>query len=324
MNRTKLLAFIYVTILSTSLWAQTAGYQADRALFERVCTSCHDCGWFLWPRSFKGWELTVDRMQTRAYEDGSEDGKSFTDEEAERIINFLTDFVGEGAFLAAPGEAATEPDGTVAEYDGTVIEAAVPDSEVPPTPDIVEPVVATIVEPTTPDAAEPVVATLVEPTIPDAAEPVVAAALSLPVSASKPHVGMPPSDRAMKRLWNPSMRALTGARVSGFAAVACLLGLLVSGFKRRTLKRRFRGVHVALALGLFVTLAIHGTVYIFEYGTPHVLWYWFGLIGFGALVTTELQGIVRKRFHKGLLISHITGACVGLVLSILHWIWAWL
>jgi hypothetical protein len=296
--RTKWLALISVTILSTSLWAQTKGYKADRALFERVCTSCHDCGWFLWPRSFKGWELTVDRMQTRAHEasgysdDGAEGGKSFTDDEAERIVNFLTDFVGDGVLLAATGEAETEPDGTVAEYAGTDVELPPPD--------------------------------LVEPATPDTTEPVVATAQSSPVSASKPHVRMPTSDRAMKRLWNPSMRALVWARVSGFAAVACLLGLLFSGFKRRTLKQHFRNVHVALALGLFVTLAIHCTVYIFEYGTPHVLWYWFGLIGFGALVTTELQGIVRKRFHKGLLMSHIVVAYVGLVLSILHWIWAWL
>jgi hypothetical protein len=314
MTRTKWLSFIYITILATSRWAQTTGYKADRALFERVCTSCHDCGWFIWPRSFKTWELTVDRMQTRAHEtsgyseDGSEGGKSFTDEEAERIVTFLTDFVGEGVLLDASGEPETKPDGTDDEYEGTFVAASAPDVELPPTPVPVEPVVATVVEPATPDAAEPVVI----------------AAQSLPASASKPHVGMPPSDRAMKQLWNPSMRALVWARVSGFAAVACLLGLLVSGFKRRTLKRRFRSVHVALALGLFVTLAIHGTVYIFEYGTPDVLWYRFGLIGFAALVITELQGIVRKRFHKGLLISHITGACVGLVLSILHWVWAWL
>ena len=103
-----------------------------------------------------------------------------------------------------------------------------------------------------------------------------------------------------------------------------MLGLLFSGFKRRTLKRHFRNVHVKLALGLFVFLSLHGVVYIFEYGTPHVLWYWFGLIGFGSVVITELQGLVRKRFHKGLLVSHIIGACVGLVLSLLHWVWAWM
>ena len=81
---------------------------------------------------------------------------------------------------------------------------------------------------------------------------------------------------------------------------------------------------MAFALGLFVTLSIHGIIYIAEYGTPGVTWYWFGLAGFLALIVTEVQGIVRKRFHRGLLISHIIGACTGLTLSILHWIWAWL
>jgi hypothetical protein len=314
MNRTKWLVFLSVAILATSLWAQTTGYRTDRALFERVCTSCHDCGWFLWPRSFKGWELTVERMRTRAYEaesysdDETQDEKSFTEDEASRIVTFLTDFVGSGVLLDAIDEPDTAPNSPVAEQVGTVTEAAVPDIEVPPTPDIVEPVVATVVAPATPDAAEPVVA----------------AALSAPVGASKPHVGMPSPPRLMKRLWNPSIRALLWARASGFAAVVCLLGLLFSGFKRKTLKHHFRNVHVKLALGLFVFLSLHGIVYIFEYGTPHVLWYWFGLIGFGAVVITELQGIVRKRFHKGLLVSHIIGACVGLVLSLLHWVWAWM
>jgi hypothetical protein len=288
MKRHKWTACFAIALLSATLWAQESGYKADRVLFERVCTSCHDCGWFLWPRTFKGWELTVERMRTRAYEatgyseDETEDGKGFTEDESERIVNFLTDFVGEGVLL----DAIDEPDA----------------------PDVVEPVVAKVVEPTTRVATEPVVT----------------AALSAPAGASKPHVGMPPPVRFMKRLWNPSILALVGARATGFLAVACLLGLLASGFKRRTLAIRFRKVHVALALGLFVTLAIHGTVYIFEYGTPHVLWYWFGLIGFGAVVITQLQGIVRKRFNKGLLVSHITGACVGLALSILHWVWAWL
>ena len=78
------------------------------------------------------------------------------------------------------------------------------------------------------------------------------------------------------------------------------------------------------AAGLFFALAVHGVIYLFEYGTPNVLWYWFGFGGFILLIVTELQGIVRKRFRKGLLISHIIGACAGLLVSMLHWIWAWL
>jgi hypothetical protein len=55
-----------------------------------------------------------------------------------------------------------------------------------------------------------------------------------------------------------------------------------------------------------------------------VLWYWFGLVGFVAMVVTQFQGILRKRFRRGLLAWHAAGACFGLALSILHWIWAWL
>ena len=272
MKRHKWPACLAVVLLSATLWAQETAYKADRALFERVCTYCHDCGWFLWPRSFKGWELTVERMRSRTYEE-----TEFTEDEASRIVRFLAEFVGEGVLLPDNIEPDVPADSSVPEEDvGNVVGIAAPVVDVPP------------------------------------------------VVAAKPHVGMPPPEGFMKRLWNPARGALVVARVSGFVAVACLLALLVSGFMRRTLKTRFRNVHVAAALGLFVTLAIHGTVYIFEYGTPQVLWYWFGLVGFGAVVVTQVQGLVRKRFHKGLLVSHITGACVGLVLSILHWIWAWL
>jgi hypothetical protein len=128
----------------------------------------------------------------------------------------------------------------------------------------------------------------------------------------------------VQRYWRPSRNALRGARVSGFIALGCLAGLFVSGFKRKALKMRFRPIHTWLALGLFVSLAVHGIIYIARYGTPGVLWYWFGLIGLLALIVTQVQGIVRKRFHRGLLISHITGACLAFALSILHWVWAWL
>jgi len=128
----------------------------------------------------------------------------------------------------------------------------------------------------------------------------------------------------VQRYWRPSRNALRGARVSGFLAVGCLVGLFFTGLKRKTLKLRFRPIHASLALGLFVSLTTHGVIYIAKYGTPSVLWYWFGVIGLLALIGTEVQGIVRKRFRRGLLVSHITGACLAFALSILHWVWAWL
>jgi hypothetical protein len=136
--------------------------------------------------------------------------------------------------------------------------------------------------------------------------------------------GMPEPRTVLKRFWNPSRGALSLARCSGFLSVASLLTLLASGFLRRRLKRRFRRIHVTAALVLFVSLSLHGIIYIFEYGTPNVLWYGFGLAAFVALIVTQVQGIVRKRFGRGLLTAHIAGACLGLVLSILHWIWAWM
>lgn len=293
--------------------AEASQFQDDYKLYSEKCTQCHEMTWYLWPRSFKGWQLTVENMQTYAYGD-----TSFTDEEAERIARFLGDYAGEGLIIVPEGESTSSVD--IASIDTGTIEP----EPVEPTVTELEPEVVAAVEPEVvePEVVEPEpeVVTAVEPEViePEAVEP--AAAVATAVQPAKPSVTIP----LRKRIWNPSRNALRVARTSGFIAVICLAGLLFSGFKRRTLKKRFRQVHVKLALGLFVSLSVHGIIYIAEYGTPSVTWYWFGLVGFIALIVTELQGIVRKRFHMGLLMSHIVGACLGLVLSILHWIWAWL
>ena len=242
--------------------AKAENYHEERQLYEKICLKCHAMSWALWPRSFKGWELTVENMRQYAYDDSM-----FTEEQGKRITEFLAKYAGEGELIE-------------------------PAEEMAETPEVEPPV-------------EPVVATDMKPIIEQVTDP------KIKISS-------------LKTLWNPSRNALLGARVSGFVAVACLLGLLASGFLRRKLKVNFRKIHVKLALGLFLSLAAHGIIYIFEYGTPSVTWYWFGLIGFILLIITQLQGIVRKRFRKGLLISHIIGACIGLIMSILHWVWAWI
>jgi hypothetical protein len=261
MNMRKYLITLVILIASYSM-AGSSFYQEDKELFERVCTQCHEMQWYLWPRTFKSWELTVENMRSYSYGE-----QEFSDDEALRIVEFLTEYSGEGVILT-------------------------PESEEPPE-------VAPVVEP---KGEEP------PPAIEQAATNS-ASTIVLPV---------------VKRYWRPSRNILRCARVSGFFAVACLLGLLGSGFKRKQLGINFRKFHVKLALGLFLALSAHGIIYIAKYGTPSVLWYWFGLIGFLSLVVTQVQGLVRKRFRKGLLISHIVGACLGLALSILHWFWAWL
>ena len=299
MRKTLVVACLFLAV-SMSLGGASQ-FQEDYRLWNDKCTQCHEMTWYLWPRSFKGWQLTVENMQSYAYGE-----TSFTDEEAERIARFLGDYAGEGLIIVPEGESTSSV--AVASIEPETVEPETVE------PEVVEP---EVVEP---EVVEPEVVAAVEPEVvePEAIEPATAVA---PVEQpTKPSVPIP----LRKRIWNPSRNALRGARTSGFIAVICLAGLLFTGFKRRTLKQRFRQIHVKLALGLFVALSVHGIIYIAEYGTPGVTWYWFGLVGFIALIVTEVQGIVRKRFHKGLLMSHLVAACIGLALSILHWIWAWL
>jgi len=62
-----------------------------------------------------------------------------------------------------------------------------------------------------------------------------------------------------------------------------------------------------------------------HYGTPPVLWYLFGAWSFLVLVLAQLQGILRKQFGRLFLRIHIYAVyagCAGLLLAVLHWVWA--
>lgn len=280
-----LLAICIVGFAVCTAFADNVAYEADRKLFGEVCGKCHQTEWFLWPRSFKSWELTVANM--RSYADDSGDSTStFTSEVEDRITTFLTDHVGDGELL------------------GPIAEDVEPVAVEPPT------VEAMPVEPL--------------PVEPPTVEPPAVTPGGVVVMAAVLPVGPPLPRRALKRLWNPSRNALHAARGSGFLSVFCLIGLLASGQLRKRLKQRFRRLHVTMALGLFLSLSMHGIIYIFEYGAPAVPWYWAGLIGFLLLIVTQVQGIVRKRFRRGLLIMHIAGAFSGLALGVVHWVLAWL
>lgn len=303
MRKPLLTGTVLIALLATS--GYTSEFQEDYMLYKQTCMVCHEMRFHLWPRSFKSWQLTVENMRSYAYGDNA-----FTGEEGERIARFLGNYAGEGTIIVPEGETTSSVSVAYVEME-TVDTLASEVSE----PELVETVVVASVEQELPEPELPEP----EPVEPEVSEPEAIAAVAA-AQPAKPKMVIP----LRKRIWNPSRNALRGARVSGFAAVVCLLGLLLSGFKRRSLKQRFRKIHVSLAFGLFVTLAIHGVIYIAEYGTPGVMWYWFGLVGFVALIITEVQGIMRKRFRKGLLISHIIGGCTGFALSVLHWIWAWL
>jgi len=295
-----------VALVTFGAAAQSGSYQEERAFFEKTCMRCHEIKYYLWPRSYKSWELTAENMRRYVNDDSV-----LNSEDCRRIAEFLAAYAGEGKINV--------PDGVDYAEAADVVEE-------PPVSSVTEtlPVAAIRSAMEVPATPEPVSSAAPEPVKPDVIEKRVSEPVSESVSVGRKSVVRHFEVMPLKRVWNPGRNSLKMARVSGFVAVICLVGLLVSGFGRRKLRLNFRKLHVKLALGLFLALAVHGVIYLFEYGTPDVLWYWFGFVGLILLVVTEVQGIVRKRFRKGLLISHIAGACAGLALSILHWIWAWL
>ena len=119
-------------------------------------------------------------------------------------------------------------------------------------------------------------------------------------------------------------RATNVAKIGGYAAVFFAVGLTVTGFVRRPLKRAFKPVHHGLALALFVTVALHAVVYISEYGAPLVSWLWMGIVSTAVLVAAELVGLYRKPLRRSFLTVHVPAGLAGLGLALLHWVWAYL
>ena len=124
--------------------------------------------------------------------------------------------------------------------------------------------------------------------------------------------------------YRPSKELLIIPRISGFIAVIALIALITTGILRKVLRRRFRFIHATCAAILFVSLALHGIIYILRFGTPSVLWYVFGAVSILVLTGVECQGLTRKKFGGMFLGLHQFGGIAGLIFAILHWIWAWL
>lgn len=58
--------------------------ETPRELYEAVCSQCHELQGYVWERSFKSWQATV--YQMREY-----NPRGFTPEEADIIVDFLTE-----------------------------------------------------------------------------------------------------------------------------------------------------------------------------------------------------------------------------------------
>ena len=136
-----------------------------------------------------------------------------------------------------------------------------------------------------------------------------------------PAVAAPKRQRQVS--WKKS-KTLGTAKFMGYGATAVMALMVVSGLTRKKLKRNFGSIHMALAIALFGALSIHVSVYLSEYGAPNVLWLWFGILASVLIGLVEFGGLMRARLGVKFIKLHSICGAVGLVLVVLHWVWAWI
>lgn len=274
--------------------------ESDKDLVIRLCAQCHTLEHYILPRSPKAWELTVENMRYFIWDDS----QRYTDDEAARVVYYLGTHFDEGSELDP-----IEHFGETTPYDSY----AQTEPAVSPSAVVTGPVVVAVAEPVETTAVASVTA------------PVTAAVAV--AAAPRPAPGAMPEEvrrRLENPRWVPPAGALSSAGLAGYAAVFFLFALLLTGHGRRKLGKRFRRLHAAAALGLFASLAAHGVIYLLRFGNPAVFWYWCGVLSFALVAIVELMGILRKRMGRRFLRLHQLGGYTGLVLAVLHWIWAWL
>lgn len=281
------LGFRIVLLMCVGTAAATTGQTDERGLVVKTCATCHDLDYHITPRSRKSWELTVYNMRDFIW-DGTQ---KFSDDVADRIVDHLAEHFG----TYSTNSPAVHFAGTPSPYGTYYTPLPTDVTDATPTP-------ATSAD-------------MTEQPSPTHAQPIQVARAQMP-----PEI----SNRLANPRRKPSPALLLYARHSGYAAVFFLFTLLLSGHSRRRLRTAFRPVHIAAALGLFLSLASHGLIYLLRYGNPPVVWYWYGLAAFCTVVTVEMVGIMRKQMGRRFLRLHMAGGYMGLGLAILHWIWAWL
>jgi len=210
---------------------------------------------------------------------------AFTDREAEAVLRFLASF----------------PEGKVIELDHVTL----PTSEPPATdPSSVQPVA---VQGQAAPASQPTVATSGPASAP-------ASAAARPAAVKLPPLPPPPLPLAL----------LSWAKFTGYVALAILGALVFTGVSRRRIGRAFPRLHVSLAALLALCAVFHSVVFVWRYGAPHILWFWFGLISLGVIVAALLGGTYRRRMRGLLFRLHKAAALAALCLTLLHWVWYYL
>jgi len=83
-------------------------------------------------------------------------------------------------------------------------------------------------------------------------------------------------------------------------------------------------VHRTAALALMTTAMIHSLYFLMTIGLPSLLWFWMGIGATAVLLATESGGRMRRHLKRVFLKVHIAGAIIGLVATILHWVWIYI
>ena len=123
--------------------------------------------------------------------------------------------------------------------------------------------------------------------------------------------------------WRAS-RASGVAKVMGYVAALVLVGGVATGFMRGRIGRNFRQVHILLANLLFASMAIHGSVFLAEYGLRSVFWYYAGIASVAVILANEFGGLLKPLIGKAFVKVHAGAAITGLVLLAIHWVWIYI
>ena len=123
--------------------------------------------------------------------------------------------------------------------------------------------------------------------------------------------------------WRKS-RALGVAKFMGYAAMAIMVLMVVSGVARKWIPGNFGSLHMVLAIALFGALSIHVSVYLCEYGAPNVLWLWFGILASVLIGLVEFGGLMRRKLGANFVRIHSICGVAGFLLVLLHWFWIYI
>lgn len=256
----------------------------DGEVFLRVCTRCHSMSAYV-PSQRSAKSWELTIEQMRQYSEPDASMK-FSEQEAAAALRFLLSYPEGQALQAEQSDAsATGPEGM--------------NQEKPNSPA------------SSPSAEAPAVASEQH----DA-------------DAQKQHATTSPAHHGAATSWSPAPRVplwVQGlAKLSGYVAIGLLGFLAASGLMRRHLKTGFRSIHLSLAAIMTVCAVFHSVVFLWRYGSPHILWFWFGLAAMCIILIALIGGTYRRRLGGWLFRMHKAAAWAALSLTILHWVWYFL